>query len=213
MTLNVADATLYDFPFSSSCYRLRIALNLKGVSPAKVKTINLREGTHLQESFVQRAGLAAVPVMDFGGASFGQSLALIEWLDAAYPTPRLIPEDATTALKVRSLALTIACDIHPLNVPRVLKCLTGSMGLSDEARQDWYVHWVREGFTVFERQSALLEQGRFCVGDSPTLADVCLVPQVLNARRSGVETSDFARIEAIYDTCMTLAAFRDAAPE
>lgn len=212
MGLQVSDATLYDFPYSSSCFRLRIALNLKGLSPASVADVMLRSGAHLADDFVALAGVPAVPVMDFGDAAFGQSLALIEWLDATYPTPRLIPEDPDTALAVRSLALTVACDIHPLNVPRVLKRLTGPMGLSDDAKQDWYAHWVREGFATLERQLGHLGQGRFCLGDSPTLVDICLVPQVLNARRFGVATGDFERIGAIYNTCMAVPAFRDAAP-
>ena len=213
MTLHISTATFYDFPYSSSCYRVRIAFKLKGLTPAAVKGVNLRNGAHLDAGFVGLSGLPAVPVMEFGDVAFGQSLALIEWLDAAHPNPRLIPEDLTQALAVRSLALTIACDIHPLNVPRVLKRLTGPMGLSEDAKQDWYAHWVREGFANFERQLERQGSGRFCVGDTPTLADICLVPQVLNARRFGVATDDFGRIEAIYDTCMAEPAFRDAAPE
>lgn len=212
MGLHLPDATLYDFPYSSSCFRLRIALNLKGVRPASIADVKLREGAHLADDFVARAGMPAVPIVDFGDAAFGQSLALIEWLDAVHPAPRLIPEDPDTALAVRSLALTVACDIHPLNVPRVLKRLTGPMGLTDEAKQDWYAHWVRAGFTTFERQLDRLGRVRFCVGDAPTLADICLIPQVLNARRFGVATGDFARIEAIYDSCMAEPAFRDTAP-
>lgn len=213
MMLNISDATLYDFPYSSSSYRLRIALNLKGLRPKEVRGVDLRGGEHLGAAFVDLAGTPTVPVMDFDGAAYGQSLALIEWLDTAHPTPRLIPQEDHGALVVRGFALSIACEIHPLNVPRVLKRLTGEMGLSEADRKAWYVHWVREGFTVLERQlAAHAHLGGFCFGDQPTLADVCLVPQVLNARRSGVPIEDFERIIAIYDRCMAEEAFRRAAP-
>lgn len=213
MGLRLSEATLYDFAFSSSSYRIRIALHLKGLEPAHISPVALREGAHLAENFIARSGLAAVPVLDFGDKAFGQSLALIEWLDATAPEPRLIPENPDAALAVRGLAYTIACEIHPLNVPRVLKYLTGPLTQSEDARQKWYTHWVHEGFTTLERQLAHHGHGPFCVGEAPTLADICLVPQVLNARRFGVPTDGFKRIEAIYDTCLALEAFRDAAPE
>lgn len=207
MTLHITAATLYDFPFSSASYRLRIAMHLKGVAPQQVKAINLRTGAQRDDTFVQVTGAPMVPALDFGTAAFGQSLALIEWLDDTHPDPRLIPEDADTALAVRSLALTIACDIHPLNTPRVLNYL------SEEDRKNWYAHWVRAGFTALEHQLArTADHGPFCIGTTPTLADICLVPQVLNARRFGVAIDDFQRINAIDAHCQTLTAFKAAAP-
>lgn len=172
--------------------------------------MNLRAGEQSEPDFVTLAG---APVMDFGDVAYGQSLALIEGLQVVRPDPPLIPADPQDALAVRSIAQTIACDIHPLNVPRVLKHLTGPMGLSDATRQDWYAHWVREGFAAVERQLGRhAHRGAFCVGDRPTLADICLVPQVLNARRFGVATGEFGRIETIYDRCLEEPAFRDATP-
>ncbi|MEM7546492.1 MAG: maleylacetoacetate isomerase [Pseudomonadota bacterium] len=213
MALHVSSATLYDFPFSSASYRVRIALNLKGIAPQTIKGINLRTGEQLEGGFMAIAGAPMVPTMDFGDAAYGQSIALIEWLDNRHPDPRLIPENADDALAVRSLALTISCDIHPLNTPRVLKRLTGSMGQGEEARKDWYAHWVREGFAVLERQLArFCDRGPFCIGAELTLADICLVPQVLNARRFGVPIDDFQRITAIDAHCNTLAAFQAASP-
>ncbi len=214
MTLHLSDATLHDFPYSSSSFRLRIALNLKGLTPRAVERVDLRGGRHLAADFVALAGAPAVPVMDFGHRAFAQSLALIEWLDTAHPTPRLIPADAEDALAVRAIALTVACDIHPLNVPRVLKRLTGPMGLTEAAKQDWYAHWVQEGFAVLERQLAAQGGGpsTFCIGESPTLADICIVPQVHNARRFGVDIDGFGRVLDIYEHCMAEDAFRDAAP-
>ena len=214
MTLQIASATLYDFPFSSASYRLRIAMHLKGVAPNSIKEINLRTGEQLADDFVEIADAPMVPALDFGDAAFGQSIALIEWLDSKHPNPRLIPDDADAALAVRSLALAIACDIHPLNTPRVLKHITGPMGQSEEVRKGWYAHWVREGFTALERQLAQhTVHGPFCIGNSPTLADICLVPQVLNARRFGVPIDDFQRINAITAHCNTLAAFQAAAAQ
>ncbi|MEM8795672.1 MAG: maleylacetoacetate isomerase [Pseudomonadota bacterium] len=214
MSLKIEAATLYDFPFSSSSFRLRIAMNIKGVAPARTEPVNLRTGDHLTPDYLRVVGAPVVPAVDFGEAAFTQSIAIIEWLDTVYPGPRLIPEDPKDALIVRSMALAIACDIHPLNVPRVLKRLTREMGLSDEVRQDWYSHWVREGLRVLEHQlEAQAHRGDFCLGSAPTLADICLVPQVLNARRFNVETEDFKRIGDIYDRCMSEDTFSKAAPK
>ncbi|WP_299614195.1 maleylacetoacetate isomerase [uncultured Tateyamaria sp.] len=214
MSLQVSSATLYDFPFSSASYRLRIALSLKGVAPRQTKGINLRAFEQKGDDYLAVSDAPMVPSMDFGPAAFGQSIALIEWLDKVYPDPRLIPEDCDDALAVRSIALAIACDIHPLNTPRVLNHLVGSMAQNEDVRDDWYAHWVREGFTVLERQlERYASRGPFCIGTKPTLADLCLVPQVLNARRFGVPIDEFARINAIDAHCTTQAAFQVAAPK
>lgn len=189
-------------------------MGIKGVTPEQVKNIKLREGEQYGEKFLAIAGAPLLPAMDFGDVAFGQSVALIEWLDTVYPTPRLIPQDSGQALEVRALAMGIACDIHPLNTPRVLKYLGGEMEQSEDARQHWYNKWVRDGFVVLERQLAgYADRGPFCVGDAPTLADICLVPQVLNARRFGVPVDDFYRINAVYAHCLTVTAFQDAAPK
>lgn len=214
MSLHVTDATLYDFPFSSASFRLRIALNLKKLSPKAIEHVNLRTGDQFKGAFVHMASAPMVPILDFGSEAYGQSLALIEWLDVTYPSSRLIPQDPDEALAVRSLAMAIACDIHPLNTPRVLNRLTGEMGQTDEARQDWYNHWVREGFTALDRMLDRREaSGRYCFGTVPTLADICLVPQVFNARRFGVPIDEFDRILSIFDHCMAHDAFRNAAPQ
>ncbi|MFY0681527.1 MAG: maleylacetoacetate isomerase [Thalassovita sp.] len=213
MTLEISAATLYDFPFSSASYRLRIALHLKGVAPQEVKGINLRAGDQLDADFLSLTGAPLVPAIDFDGSVYGQSIALIEWLDTAYPDPRLIPTAPEEALAVRGLAFAVACDIHPLNTPRVLKHLGSAMDQPEPSRKAWYDHWVREGFTVLERQlSKYAARGPFCFGSAPTLADICLVPQVLNARRFGVPMEDFDRIKAIDAHCQTQPAFQAAAP-
>lgn len=189
-------------------------MNLKGVVTHSTRGVNLRTGEQFADAFRALTGAPMVPALDFGEAAYGQSIALIEWLDAVYPTPRLIPETPDEALAVRELALSIACDIHPLNTPRILKRLTGPMEQTEESRKEWYAHWVREGFTTLERLlSRYDDRGPFCVGQDPTLADICLVPQVLNARRFGVDIGDFRRINAIDAHCQSLAAFRTAAPK
>lgn len=214
MTLNIAEATVYDFPFSSASYRLRIALNLKGLAPARIERVNLRAGDQYAERFLAIAAAPLVPTVDFGAAAFSQSLALIDWLDAAYPEPRLTPAEPETALAAREIALMIACDIHPLNTPRVLKRLKDELGASDAQREAWYAGWVREGFAALERKLAKRARAEaFCVGDAPSIADICLAPQVLNARRFNVPIDDFDRITAIAARCDDLDAFRNAAPQ
>ena len=189
-------------------------MNLKGVTVSETRSVNLRTGEQFSDEHQTLTGAPMVPAVNFGDAAYGQSIALIEWLDAVYPTPRLIPEDPDQALAVRELALSIACDIHPLNTPRILKYLTGPMGQTEEVRKDWYHYWVQEGFTTLERILAKHnDKGPFCIGQGPTLADICLVPQVLNARRFGVNIDGFHRINAIDAQCQSLAAFRAAAPK
>ena len=166
MTYDMARATVYDFPYSSSSYRLRIALNLKGVAPASIETVNLRTGDHLAAAFVKRVGASVVPAVDFGDMSYTQSLALIEWLDAVYPQPALIPADPSDALKVRSAALTVACDIHPLNNLRVMNYIKAEFGADPTG--DWYVHWIHEGFRAAE---AVASDGPYVIGNEITLAD------------------------------------------
>jgi len=214
MPYDLAAATLYDFPFSSASYRVRIALSIKGIAPRKTTRVNLRTKEHLNGDLARMTGAALVPAMDFGDAAFGQSLALIDWLDDAYPEPRLVPRERDAALIVRGAALSIACDVHPLNTPRVLRWLADEGEVGDEARADWYRHWVRTGLATVEE---LLHRhgggGAFCFGDKATLADVCLVPQVLNARRNDVPIDDFERVVAVDTHCTAQPAFQQAAPK
>lgn len=189
-------------------------MNLKCVAARETRNVNLRSGEQFSDEFLALAGAPMVPALDFGDTAYGQSIALIEWLDIVHPHPRLIPEAPEDALAVRELALSIACDIHPLNTPRVLKHLTEPMGHTEEMRKQWYAHWVHEGFTTLEGKLSKHEgRGPFCVGQDPTLADICLVPQVLNARRFGVNIDGYHRINAIDAHCRSLAAFQTAAPK
>jgi len=207
------DLVFFDYFRSSASYRVRIAIALKGVGPQAVETVDLRAGEQSAPTYkaIQPSGL--VPSFRFGGETFGQSIALIEWLDSQYPDPRLIPADPLEALAVREAALTIACDIHPLNNLRVLKYLTGPLGVSEEAKLAWYRHWIRTGFGTLETLIAPhRRKGPFCLGANVSLADLCLVPQVYNARRFEVDLSPYPGVCAIDAHCGALPAFQAAHP-
>lgn len=206
--------TLYGYPLSSAAYRVRIALALKGI---KVSTVNkqLRRGEHRQKDFLKINPQGFVPVLLLpDGTVLTQSIAIIEWLEESHPRPALLPADLTARARVRSLCQLIACDVHPLNNLRVLRYLESSLNVAQAARDEWYRHWVATGFAALEealgRDPA---RGRFCFGDQPGMADVCLVPQIYNARRYSVDLTPYPRIVAIDAACGELPAFASAAPE
>ncbi len=206
--------TLYGYPLSSAAYRVRIALALKGV---KVSTVNkqLRRGEHRQKDFIKINPQGFVPVLALeDGTVLTQSLAIIEWLEESHPRPALLPADPIARARVRSLCQHIACDIHPLNNLRVLQYLEATLNVAQAARDEWYRHWVATGFAALEdalgRDAA---RGRFCFGDQPGMADVCLVPQLYNARRYSVDLTPYPRIVAIDAACRDIPAFAEAAPE
>ena len=205
---------LYGYPMSSASYRVRIALALKGIEVTTV-TKQLRRGEQRAKDFLEINPQGFVPVLSLDdGQVLPQSLAIIEYLDEVYPQPPLLPAAPIGRARVRALSLLIACDIHPLNNLRVLQYLEGSLGETQSARDTWYRHWIEAGFEALEealgRDPA---RGRFCYGDAPSLADVCLVPQVFNARRYSVDLVPFPRIVAIDAACHEIAAFAGAAPE
>jgi maleylacetoacetate isomerase len=205
---------LYGYPMSSASYRVRIALSLKGIEVTTV-TKQLRRGEQRAKDFLEINPQGFVPVLSLDdGRALPQSLAIIEYLDEVYPQPPLLPAAPIERARVRALSLLIACDIHPLNNLRVLQYLEGSLGEAQSARDTWYRHWIEAGFEALEealgRDPA---RGRFCYGDAPSLADVCLVPQVFNARRYSVDLVPFPRIVAIDAACHEIAAFANAAPE
>ena len=171
---------LYDYWRSSASYRVRIALNLKGAEHERVP-VNLLEGEQQDEAYRARNPQGLVPMLEADGVRLTQSLAIVSWLEARFPEPPLLPADPAERAHVLALALTVAADIHPLNNLRVLKRLA-KLGIAEEARDDWYRHWVRLGFEALEALAAP-RAGRLLFGDSVTLADVCLVPQMYNARR------------------------------
>ena len=205
---------LYGYPMSSASYRVRIALALKGVEVTTI-TKQLRRGEQRAKDFLEINPQGFVPVLSLhDGHMIPQSLAIIEYLDEVYPQPPLLPAAPIERARVRALSLLIACDIHPLNNLRVLQYLEGSLGEAQSVRDAWYRHWIEAGFEALEealgRDPA---RGRFCYGDTPSLADVCLVPQVFNARRYSVDLAPFPRIVAIDAACREIAAFASAAPE
>ena len=204
---------LYDYFRSSAAYRVRIALNLKGVAPERA-FVHLRRGAQRDADYLDLNPEGLVPlIMTDDGAVLTQSLAIVEWLDETHPAPPLLPGTPVERARVRSLALAIACDIHPLNNLRVLKYLTGTLGATDAARDAWYAHWCEVGLRALETRLAREPAtGRFCHGDAPTLADVCLVPQLANARRVDLDLAQFPTLLRIEAACVALPAFADAAP-
>jgi maleylacetoacetate isomerase/maleylpyruvate isomerase len=151
--------------------------------------------------------------MEIDGVKLTQSLAMMEYLDETHPTPSLLPADALGKARVRALSQSIACEIHPLNNLRILKYLTKELAVSEAAKNAWYVHWCRTGLEAFERQLALQPSSTYCYGDTPTLADCCLVPQIFNARRFDTPLDGLPRTMAAFDACMALPAFDQAQPK
>lgn len=201
--------------FRSSCaYRCRIAFNLKGVKH-EFNSVHLRRNGGEQNAPEFRAlnpqGL--VPAINDDGFLLNQSLAIIEWLDEKYPAPPLLPEAAEAKAQVRAFALMIACDVHPLQNLRVLQYLEKELGANQAAKDKWLQRWIGDGLAACEAVIARQEHnGAFCFGDSPGLADICLVPQVFSAERFGVDLSNMANVKRAYQACQALPAFADAAP-
>ena len=203
---------LYTYFRSSAAYRVRIALNLKGL-PYGPEFVHLAKGRHNDAAYGAVNPAKLVPALIDGGHLLTQSLAIIEYLDETHPAPPLLPRTPLERARVRALSLLIACEIHPLNNLRALKYLNGVLKVTEEQKNAWYRHWVEEGFRALDRQLAERVSGSLCFGDMPTLADVCLVPQVANARRLNVDMGPFPRIAAIDAACQALPAFDAARPD
>jgi len=204
-------ATLFDYFRSSASYRVRIALNLKGIAYESV-SIDLAGGAHKQGDYRARNPQGFVPTLEMDGQRVTQSLAIIDYLDAVRPVPKLAPADPADRAHVLAMALAIACDIHPLNNLRVLKYLTGPLGHDEAAKNEWYAHWVGEGLTALEAMAAE-RSGRFLFGDEPSLADICLIPQLYNARRFDVPLDDFPLLVRVDAQAATLEPFAAAHPD
>jgi maleylacetoacetate isomerase len=203
---------LYTFYFSSASFRVRIALNLKGLAYEPI-FVHLRKAEQFDPSYITLNPHQQVPTLDDDGVLVTQSLAALEYLEEAYPDPPLLPASAAERARVRALALDVACDIHPLNNLRVLKYLVEGMGLDEKQRNVWYHHWIARGLSGIERALTSNEwTGRFCHGDAPTMADVCLVPQIFNAKRFDCPLDDYPTVMRIFDACMELDSFDRAQP-
>ena len=200
---------LYDYFRSSAAYRVRIALNLKALDYQQ-SAINLLKGEQGTDEYKSINPLGLVPALTTDQGMLTQSLAIIEWLEEAFPEHSIIPGDPWKKARLRSLAYLVSCDIHPINNLRVLKYLQQKLAVSDDAKTQWYKHWIHTGFTALEAQ---LDDQPFCCSKQPSIADICLVPQVFNALRFKVEMADFPKIHEIYQRCNTQQAFIDAAPE
>lgn len=202
---------LHNYFRSSASFRVRIALGLKGL-PYEYVPVHLPRGDHKKPPFVDLSADTLVPLLEIDGEKLSQSMAIIEYLDEKYPTPALLPSDALGRAKVRALAQSIACEIHPINNLRILKYLVRELKVEEEAKNAWYRHWCREGLLAFEKQLNQLPAATFCFGNTPTLADLCLVPQIFNAQRFQVNFDGLTRTLAAYEACMALPAFQNAQP-
>ncbi len=211
----MSDIRLYSYWRSSAAYRVRIALNLKQLvhEIIPVSLIN-NGGEHRQSDYTKLNPQQLVPTLFHGDRVLRQSMAIIEYLDEVYPEVPLLLSDPRSSSWIRSLSQIIACDIHPLDNLRVLSYLTDELGVSDTQKSSWYGHWIHTGFAAIER---LLEDspivGEFCAGDTATMADCVLIPQVYNAQRFEVSLQAYPNIERITQNCQQLVAFKQAAPE
>ena len=203
---------LYNYFRSSASFRVRIALELKGLGYDYVP-VHLAKGEHKNEAYAAVSPTLLVPTLETDtGHRLGQSVAIMEYLEEIQPEPPLLPAEPFDRARVRALAQLVACDIHPLNNLRVLKYLARELKVEEEARNTWYRHWVREGLEAFERELAQLPASTYCFGERPTMADCCLVPQIFNGKRVNTSFDGLPRTMAAFDACMKLQAFQKAQP-
>lgn len=212
---------LYNYFRSSASFRVRIALQLKGL-PYDYMPVHLVKGEHKAPDYAGRIGDALVPTLvTDGGTALSQSMAIIEYLDETHPSPPLLPAEPLARAQVRALAQMVACEMHPPNNLRVLNYLVQTLKVDEAGKNAWYSHWARSGLEAFERQLVLLAQQRaaqglapsvYCWGAAPTLADCCLVPQIFNAQRFKVSLDGLPRTMGAFEACMALAAFQQAQP-
>ena len=215
---------LYNYYRSSAAFRVRIALEMKGLKYEYI-AIHLARGEQIRSEFGDILPDEIVPVIELeteaGIQRLSQSMAIIEYLDETHPASPLLPADAIGRAQARALAQSVACEIHPLNNLRVLKYLVKVLGIEEEAKNVWVRHWIRRGLEAFERQLRALDKDRaaqgfgtsdYCLGDTPTVADLCLVPQIFNAKRFNVNLDGLPRTMAVFELCMAQSAFQKAQP-
>jgi maleylacetoacetate isomerase/maleylpyruvate isomerase len=206
---------LFNYFRSSASYRVRIALALKGLDYV-YRPVHLAKSEQLSESYAAVSAARLVPLLHDGDEALTQSLAIIEYLDETHPTPPLLPPTPAERARVRALAMDIACEIHPLNNLRVLRYLVRDLKVSEDDKNRWYRHWVETGLEVVERrlvEGLAQRASTFCHGDTPTLADCCLVPQIFNAKRFDCRLDHVPNVMGVFDACMALPAFENTRPE
>jgi maleylacetoacetate isomerase len=202
---------LHDYFRSSAAYRVRIALNLKGVR-YESRSVGLTDGAQRSADYLAVNPQGLVPALEIDGLTLTQSLSIAVYLDQKFPEPPLVPRDPADGAHVRAIALSIACDIHPLNNLRVLKYLIDELGVSEEQKNAWYAHWISEGLAPLEAMAAP-RAGAFLFGDTVTLADVCLVPQLFNARRFNVPLDAYPTLLRADENANRIEAFAAAHPD
>lgn len=203
---------LYNYFRSSASFRVRIALALKGI-PYDYVPVHIARGDHKLPAFGDISAEGLVPVLELDdGTRLTQSMAIIEYLDEVHPAPALVPANPIDRARVRALAQIVACEIHPVNNLRILKYLTRELKVEEEPKNVWYRHWVRTGLVAFERQLEQLPASPYCFGETPTLADCCLVPQIFNGQRFNADFSGLPRTMAAFEACMKLEAFQKSQP-
>lgn len=204
---------LYGAARSSAAFRVRIGLNLKGIA-AKQTAVNLRAGDQHATRYRTLNPQGFVPILVDGDATLTQSLAILDYLDETHPEPPFLPAAPVERARVRAMALAVACDVHPLNNLRVLNHLETAFGLAEADRLAWYRHWIAEGLSALEAMTGgHPATGAFCHDDAPTMADICLVPQIVNAKRYDCPLDGYPTLTRIFDACMRLPAFENARPE
>jgi maleylacetoacetate isomerase/maleylpyruvate isomerase len=202
---------LYTYFRSSAAFRVRIALNLKGLA-YDPSFVHLAKGEHLQPAFAAINAQGLLPALEVDGALIAQSIAIMEYLEETHPQSPLLPKAPLARARGRSLSLSVACEIHPLNNPRVLKYVKNTLGHGQDEVDTWYRHWIADGLAKLEAELAKPGTGRHCCGDAPGMADCCLVPQIFNAQRFECDLKPFPTVMRVFDACMQVDAFDRAQP-
>jgi maleylacetoacetate isomerase/maleylpyruvate isomerase len=202
---------LHTYFRSSAAFRIRIALNLKGLA-YEPQFVHLVKGEHRSADFAKLNPQGLLPALEDGAVRLNQSLAIMEYLEETHPQPPLLPKETLGRARVRSLALLVACEIHPLNNLRALQYLRKGLGQNEEQVATWYRHWIADGLAKLEAELAHGPAGRYSHGDAPTMADCCLVPQVFNARRYDNDLKPYPSVMGVFGECMKLDAFDKAQP-
>lgn len=208
----MTEVKFYEYWRSSAAYRVRLALKIKNVPYTSV-AVHLAKGEQHADDYRAKNPMTAVPMLEFGNMRLTQSLAIIEYLEEIFPSPSLMPVDAEQRAFARSIAQLVTSDIHPLNNLRVLQYLTGTLKVAEDVKNMWYAHWLKDGLTALEKMVSQHSYGSHCIGNTVSIADICLIPQLYNARRYKFPLDDYPTLLAIEAHCAKIPAFAAAKPE